>query len=175
MMLREQGRFAAVLGIALLMTAAPAPAQSAAHKANPPAKVVQPDQGPPPDQAVQPDISTQLPAGQQEQFPEPVVAPPTEPAPAVPVVAAPPPVQTVKVAAEPQAPPPVPANTPEGRQLQAETATLLALAQDLKAELEKAGNDTLSLVALRKVAQIEKMSKDLKQEMNKQGQATASK
>ena len=165
-----------MLGIALLLTAAPAPAQTAAHQP----KVVQPDQGPPPDQAVEPDISTQLPAGQQEQFPEPVVAPPTEPAPAAPAATpAPPPppplVETVKAAPEPEAPPPVPANTPAGRQLQAETATLLALAKDLKAELEKAGNDTLSLVALRKAAQIEKMSKDLKQEMSKQEQATANK
>ncbi len=71
--------------------------------------------------------------------------------------------------------PAVPATTPEGRRLQKETATLLQLAQDLKAEIEKAGGNTLSLVALRKADQIQKMSKDLKQEMSQQEQGTAGK
>ena len=83
--------------------------------------------------------------------------------------------EPVEAAPAPPAPPAILAKTPEGRRLQQQTATLLQLAQDLKHELEKAGNDTLSLAALRKAHEIQRMSKDLKDEMSQEQQAAPSK
>jgi hypothetical protein len=59
-------------------------------------------------------------------------------------------------------------------QLQKDTAHLLELVQDLKAEVDKAGSNTLSLEALRKADAIQKLAKDLKDRM-KERQGTASK
>jgi outer membrane biosynthesis protein TonB len=50
-----------------------------------------------------------------------------------------------------------------------EAAELLSLVQDLKVEVEKAGSNTLSLAALRKADEIQRLAKDLKEKMRDQG------
>jgi len=56
-----------------------------------------------------------------------------------------------------------------------ETTELLHLVQELRVEVEKAGANTLSLAALRKADEIQRIAKDLKEKMKEQGQAVASK
>jgi hypothetical protein len=73
----------------------------------------------------------------------------------------------------PPAPPPPP-GTPEEQQLRKDSDHLLQLVQELKAEVEKAGSNTLSLAALRKADEIQKLSKSLKERM-KEGLASQSK
>jgi hypothetical protein len=50
-----------------------------------------------------------------------------------------------------------------------EAAELLSLVQELKIEVEKAGSNTLSLAALRKADEIQRIAKDLKEKMRDQG------
>jgi hypothetical protein len=59
--------------------------------------------------------------------------------------------------------------TPEEQQLQKETTRLLQLVQELKAEVAKAGSNTLSLAAVRKADEVLKISKDLKERMKERG------
>ena len=56
-----------------------------------------------------------------------------------------------------------------------ETVQLLSLTQELKAEVEKAGANTLSLAALRKADEIQRVARDLREKMKVQGQTIASK
>jgi hypothetical protein len=56
-----------------------------------------------------------------------------------------------------------------------ETVQLLALVQGLKTDVEKAGSNTLSLAALRKADEIQKVAKELKEKMKEQGMTVASK
>jgi hypothetical protein len=63
----------------------------------------------------------------------------------------------------------------EQQQLQKDSATLLQLVQELKAEVEKAGNNTLSLAALRKADEIQRLAKNLKEKMREQGQTSQNK
>jgi hypothetical protein len=68
----------------------------------------------------------------------------------------------------------LPPGTPEQvkqQQLEKDSATLLQLVQELKVEVEKAGSNTLSLAALRKADEIQKLAKNLKERMREQGQA----
>jgi hypothetical protein len=58
----------------------------------------------------------------------------------------------------------------EQQQLEKDSATLLRLVQELKAEVEKAGSNTLSLAALRKADEIQRLAKNLKEKMKEQGQ-----
>jgi hypothetical protein len=86
------------------------------------------------------------------------------------------PAQTEQVTAATPPPPPAPpvvplSSNPEQRQLQKDTAALLQLAQELKVEIEKAGSNTLSLAALRKVNEIQKLSVNLKERMKVQEQS----
>jgi hypothetical protein len=69
--------------------------------------------------------------------------------------------------------PPAPPADPAQLQLQKDTAHLLELVQDLKAEVDKAGSNTLSIEALRKADAIQKLAKDLKDRM-KERQGTVS-
>ncbi len=62
-----------------------------------------------------------------------------------------------------------PHGTPEEQQLQKETTRLLQLVQELKAEVAKAGSNTLSLTAVRKADEVQKLSKDLKERMKERG------
>ena len=62
-----------------------------------------------------------------------------------------------------------PHGTPEEQQLQKETTRLLQLVQELKAEVAKAGSNTLSLTAVHKADEVLKLSKDLKERMKERG------
>jgi hypothetical protein len=78
----------------------------------------------------------------------------------------------------PVEPPPVastPAASAEQRQLQTDTARLLQLVQELKLEIEKAGSNTLSLVAVRKAEEIQRLTKALKDKMSERAQGFVSK
>jgi hypothetical protein len=70
-----------------------------------------------------------------------------------------------------QAKPPAPPKpgTPEEQQLRKDSAYLLQLVQELKTEVEKAGSNTLSLAALRKADEIQKLSKSLRDRMKEFG------
>jgi hypothetical protein len=56
-----------------------------------------------------------------------------------------------------------------------EMVELVSLTQELKTEVEKAGANTLSLAALRKADEIQKVAKDLKEKMKEQAPMVASK
>jgi hypothetical protein len=72
--------------------------------------------------------------------------------------------------------PAVKAWPPEGNgKYDHETAQLQHLAQELKLEIEKAGANTLSLAALRKAEEIQRIARDLKEKMKDQGQTVAAK
>lgn len=64
-----------------------------------------------------------------------------------------------------------PAERAQQQQLQKETSQLLQLVKELKVEVQKAGGDTLSLDALRKADEIQRLSKYLKEKMKERGQA----
>ncbi len=71
-----------------------------------------------------------------------------------------------------------PPMTPEQvkqRKFYKDSAELLHLIQELKVDVEKAGANTLSLDALRKADEIQKLAKDLKERMKEEGQTFASK
>jgi hypothetical protein len=194
MMVLERWMVAAIVALSLVSTASgqstttPAP-----HHAKPKAKtsgnsnVVQPDRGAAPEQAVQPDASAPLaqtpnydppPPPPRPPDPDPPAAPPVAaaaaPAPAqetpvvqnTPVVQEPPAVQK----AEAPAPPPAPLRpmTPQEQQLEKDSSRLLTLVRELKDEVAKAGVDTLSLNALRKAEEIQRLSKDLKERLKSQ-------
>jgi hypothetical protein len=106
--------------------------------------------------------------------PSPVVASPA-PAPAEPAAPASVPAPTVP-AAQPAPPPDPPLSTdPVERQLQIDTRHLLQLTEELKAELDRAGTNTLSLAALRKVDEVQKLAKELKGRMKDREQVIQSK
>lgn len=58
------------------------------------------------------------------------------------------------------------ANALRQKQVAEDSTKLLKLATDLKAELDKSGNGTLSASALRKAGAIEKLARNIKQKMN---------
>ena len=79
--------------------------------------------------------------------------------------------QDSAIAAEPAlARPPATPEEAKKQQLEKDTAELLRLVQELKVEVEKAGGNTLSLIALRKADEIQKLSKKLKEIMKEEGQ-----
>lgn len=55
--------------------------------------------------------------------------------------------------------------TPQQKQLADDTAKLLALANELKAELDKSSKDTLSLGVIKKAEQVEKLAHKVRDEM----------
>jgi hypothetical protein len=191
MMLRERGLVAGVVGLCLLAASGISPGQAPAHKT----KVVQPDDGAPPDQAVQPDQAAPL----DQTMPVDPGIPPEEnppeekaPEPPAPQQAAQPEAPKAEPQAEPAAKAQVPeraqekppekapekpfvASTPQQALLQKEAVHLLELTQELKAEVEKAGVNMLSLAAVRKAEEVQKLSKDLKERMREQGQVVAGK
>ena len=76
----------------------------------------------------------------------------------------------------PPLPPDPPLSTdPVERQLQNDTAQLLQLVRELKAEVDKAGNNTLSLAALQKADEMQKLAQSLKERMRDRGQIIVSK
>jgi hypothetical protein len=56
-------------------------------------------------------------------------------------------------------------NSQRQQQLVADTAKLLELATDLKAEVDKSNKDTLSLAVVKKAEEIEKLAKTVKEKM----------
>ena len=56
-------------------------------------------------------------------------------------------------------------NAQRQEQIVAETTKLLALAQDLKAEVDKSNKNTLSIDVVKKAEAIEKLSKSIKERM----------
>jgi len=56
---------------------------------------------------------------------------------------------------------------PRQAQILADSAKLLKLSQELKAEVAKTNKDTLSLAVIKKAEEVEKLAKTLKEEMNK--------
>jgi hypothetical protein len=69
----------------------------------------------------------------------------------------------------------LPAGTPEQQQLEKDTAGLLQVVRELKAEVDKAGKDTLSLAAVRKADEIQKLAKNLKERMREREQEPGNK
>lgn len=194
-MLRGRGWFAVGLGLGLVLSAPGALGQTAKPRGH----VVLPDNGPPPEQAQQLDPPAQYehaadpePPPEPELPPEPPQTPPptkieaqTAPDPPAAEQAAPAP-QTepalpaepsplAAAAVEPSLRPAAPAGSGVQNELQKDTAALLQLAQDLKTEIEKAGNNTLSLVAIRKAEEIQKLSRNLRERLRDQGQVPVSK
>jgi hypothetical protein len=55
--------------------------------------------------------------------------------------------------------------TPQQKQLADDTAKLLTLANELKAELDKSTKDTLSLGVIKKAEQVEKLAHKVRDEM----------
>jgi outer membrane biosynthesis protein TonB len=186
MMLRERCWVAGALGLGLLAISGISPGQAPAHKP----KVVQPDDGAPPEQAVQPDQAKPL----EQVMPADPGLPPEEEKPeeqeeVKPPAPAPVPEQTAGPESPPDpAPEPAPAEskpavaetpfvaaTPQQAALQKEAVHLLQLTEELKAEVDKAGSNMLSLAALRKADEVQKLSRDLKERMKDWGQVPVSK
>jgi len=186
MMLLERWAVAVAVGMCLLSTAR-APGQS---QASPDSQNTQQDQQNQNQDKNNPDTDDAEPAEfhppaeiGQPAVPSPPVeshpaTAPTESHPPVPVESpapASPPAQAVP-APQPAPPPDPPLSTdPVERQLQIDTAHLLRLTQELKAELDKAGNNTLSLAALRKADEVQKLARELKGKMKDRGQVIQSK
>jgi hypothetical protein len=72
-------------------------------------------------------------------------------------------------------PPLSPEQIKQQQKFDKDTAQLLQLVQDLKAEVEKAGSNTLSLAALRKADEIQRLVKNLKEKMKEDGQGLVNK
>lgn len=69
-------------------------------------------------------------------------------------------------AASPAKPaPPLPAGAPAQPQIAGECARLFALATDLKAAVDRSSKDQLSVVVVRKAAQVEQLARKVKDEM----------
>ena len=81
-------------------------------------------------------------------------------APQPPVAQAPPTVDATADTSKPTTP-----QTPQQKQLADDTAELLTLANELKAELDKSNKDTLSLSVIKKAAQVEKLAHKVRDEM----------
>jgi sRNA-binding protein len=80
-------------------------------------------------------------------------------------VAQPPAPQEPSTADAANTPKPTTPQTPQQKQLADDTAKLLALANDLKAELDKSNKDTLSLSVIKKADQVEKLAHKVRDEM----------
>jgi cytoskeletal protein RodZ len=199
MMLLERWAVAAALGMSLVSTAG-APGQSPASpdsqntqqnqdqnkdktqdktqdknsdKNTPDMDDAEPAEYHPPAQIEQP--ATPSPPVESHPEPNPPKSAPQPPVETRPAAPASPPAPAV--AAKQPAPPPDPplSTDPVERQLQIDTAHLLQLTEELKAELDKAGNDTLSLAALRKADEVQKLAKELKERMKDREQVIQSK
>jgi hypothetical protein len=68
-----------------------------------------------------------------------------------------------------------PSSDPVQRQMEKDTDQLVELSEDLKAEVDRAGSNTLSLAALRKAEEIQRLVKSLKEQMRERGQIAVSK
>jgi hypothetical protein len=185
MMLLERWAVAVAVGMCLLSTGG-APGQS---QASPDSQNTQQNQQNPgqnqdqnTDDAEPAEFHPPAQIGQPAAPDPPVVSQPAQPSPAVASPApapapAPvsPPAPTVAAAQPPPPPDPPLSSDPVERQLQIDTRHLLQLTEDLKAELDKAGTNTLSLAALRKADEVQKLAKELKERMKDREQTIQSK
>ncbi len=62
-----------------------------------------------------------------------------------------------------------PATDPAQRRMEKDTAQLLRLVRELKAEVTKAGSNTLSVIAVQKADEIQRLVKSLKEQMRERG------
>ncbi len=192
MMLRERGAVAALLGLGLAAVVV-APGQSPVQKTRqnqaqpapdlPPWDSAQPPppiRPPSPDDA-KPDPDDGPPIRSEDATPDPVEPAPASPA--QPAQATPPPalVQEAARPAPPADPPPdeapklPPSTDPAQRRMEKDTADLLRLSRELKAEVNKAGSNTLSVAAVQKADEIQRLVKSLKEQMRERGLTVASK
>jgi hypothetical protein len=181
MMLLERWAVAVTVGMCLLSTAG-APGQSPASpsgqnaqqdqtkdKNNPDTDDAEPAEFHPPAQIGQP--AEPSPAAEAH----PSTAPNPSPPPAPVESPAPRSQPTQPVAVKPAVPDPPLSSDPVERQFQIDAAHLLQLTEDLKAELDKAGTNTLSVAALRKADEVQKLAKELKERMKDRGQVVQGK
>jgi hypothetical protein len=68
-----------------------------------------------------------------------------------------------------------PSTDPAQRRMEKDTADLLRLSRELKAEVNKAGSNTLSVAAVQKADEIQRLVKSLKEQMRERGLVVASK
>jgi hypothetical protein len=182
MMLRERWVVAVALGMCLV-SAAVTPGQSQAPPNSPSG---QQNQNQNQDKNNNPDTDDAEPAtfhppaviGQPDEPVPPVESHPST-APNAPVQSSPPaqvaaPASALIAVKEPAPEPPL-SNDPVERQLQIDTAHLLQLTEELKTEIDKAGSNTLSLAALRKADEVQKLARELKERMKDRGQVIQSK
>jgi hypothetical protein len=73
--------------------------------------------------------------------------------------------EPANAAVSPDTPKPLPPQTPQQKQLAEDTAKLLILANELKAEMDKSSKDTLSLKVIKKAEQVEKLAHKVREEM----------
>jgi hypothetical protein len=119
-----------------------------------------------------PDDAAQTPdAGPPAQTPQPAPAPASAPAPP----AQPAPRQEAVAPPADEGPKLPPSSDPAQRQMEKDTARLLQLVRELKVEVNKAGSNTLSLAALQKTDEIQRLVKSLKEQMRERGQGVVSK
>ena len=182
MMLRERWVVAVALGMCLVSAAvtpgrsqAPPSSQSGQQnqnqnqdKNNPDTDDAEPATFHPPAVLGQPDE----PAPAVESHPSTAPTPPVQSSPPA-QVESPAPAQPVAV--KPPVPEPPLSSDPVERQLQIDTAHLLQLTEELKTEIDKAGSNTLSLAALRKADEVQKLARELKERMKDRGQVIQSK
>ena len=93
----------------------------------------------------------------------PAAQPPAAQAPAEPAAQVPAPAEATGDTAKP-----ADLQTPQQKQLAEDTAKLLILANELKAELDKSSKDTLSLGVIKKAEQVEKLAHKVRDEMKDQ-------
>jgi HAMP domain-containing protein len=62
-----------------------------------------------------------------------------------------------------------PSTDPAQRRMEKDTADLLRLVRELKAEVNKAGSNTLSVAAVQKADEIQRLVKSLKEQMRERG------
>ena len=192
MILLERWATVALLSLGLASTAG-APAQSPAGKAQqkhpaqavpelPPWDSAQPPppiRPPSPDDApLEPDPDPDPPAPSEDTA-KPAVAsqpaPATQPAPAPAPPANPAPRQEAVAPPAEEVPTLPPSSDPAQRQMEKDTARLLQLVRELKVEVNKAGSNTLSLAALQKTDEIQRLVKSLKEQMRERGQIVVKK
>jgi hypothetical protein len=179
MMLRERWAVAVALGMWLALTAG-APGQSQAPPNSQNAQQNQQDNQDTDDAepaAFHPPAEIGQPAEQSpavESHPAPTPSSPPVQVESAPKDAPAQPVALKQPAPVKQPEPPL-STDPVERQWQLDTAHLLQLTEELKAELDKAGSNTLSLAALRKADEVQKLAKELKERMRDRGQVLPSK
>jgi hypothetical protein len=179
MMLLERWAIAALLGLgvaSVVVATGQSPAAKTQQKQAQPAPELPPwdsSQPPPPIRPPSPEDAAAPPDDDQSPLPDDSPKPPEATQP-------PPPQHPVQQEAARPAPPAdlapqeegptlPPASDPAQRRMEKDTAELLRLVRELKAEVNKAGSNTLSVVAVHKADEIQRLAKSLKEQMRERG------